>query len=244
MSGTDAKKSMGMDFTTGRIMPLLLKFFLPMLAASILNSIYNTVDTIIIGQFVGSAGIVSVNMGGKMLNMFTHFGMAFAGGGQVLISQLVGAKQRDRVRSTIGTLFVMMAVLAILGTTLMLVFAVPILNILNTPAEAFDGALSYLNITAVGLIFMFGYNAVSSIMNGMGESKKPLIFVAIAAVVNLIGDIIFIVIFHLDAMGTAIATVLGQAVSLVISLIYLYRKRERHLDLISNYRALRSTGRC
>ncbi len=220
------KKVIGTDFTTGQIMPLLIKFFLPMLAANILNSIYNTVDTIIIGQFVGSAGIVSVNMGGKMLNMFTHFGIAFAGGGQVLIAQLVGAKREDKVKQTIGTLFDMMAVLAILGAALMLIFAVPILKLLNTPEEAFDGALGYLRVTAIGLIFMFGYNAVSSILAGMGESKKPLIFVAIAAVVNLIGDIIFIVVFHLDAVGTAIATVLGQAVSLIISLIYLYRRRE------------------
>ena len=164
MSEAAKKKTIGMDFTEGAIMPLLLRFFLPFLAANILNSLYNTVDTIIIGQFVGSAGIVSVNMGGKMLNMFTQFGVAFAGGGQVLISQLIGAKQKDKVKSTIGTLFVVMAVMAVLCTTLMMIFGVPILKILNTPEESFAGALSYLRITAIGLILMFGYNAVSSIL--------------------------------------------------------------------------------
>ncbi|MBR4954234.1 MAG: MATE family efflux transporter, partial [Oscillospiraceae bacterium] len=107
------KKYIGTDFTSGRIMPMLLRFFLPFLLANMLNSLYNTVDTIIIGQFVGSTGIVAVNLGGKMLTLFTQVGLGLAGGGQVLISQLVGAKRRDELNATIGTLFTEMAVISV-----------------------------------------------------------------------------------------------------------------------------------
>ncbi len=227
MRAAQQRGYMGSDFTEGSIMPMLLRFMLPFLLASILNSLYNTVDTIIIGQFVGSVGIVSVNTGGRMMNLFTHAGMTLTGAGQIYISQLAGAKRRDVLNSTIGTLFtgilVLSAVLAI-GT---LFAADLILTELNTPEASYAGALSYLRITCFGLPLMFGYNAVSSVLRGMGDSRSPLIFIAIAAGINLIGDLVFIVIFHLGATGTAIATVLGQGISLLFSLTVLYRKRDR-----------------
>ena len=220
-------KVMGTDFTEGKIFPMLLKFMLPFLLACILNSLYNTVDTIIIGRFVGSVGIVSVNMGGRMLNLFTNIGLTLAGGGQVLISQLFGAKRREEFNSTIGTMFTEMIVISVVLGTATYLFSSGILRWLNTPEESFEGALAYLRITCLGLPLIFGYNAVSSVLRGMGDSRSPLIFIAIAAVVNLIGDIVFIVVFHLGAAGTAYATVLGQGLSLLFSVIVLYRKRER-----------------
>ena len=221
------KKHLGTDFTEGSIFPMLLRFMLPFLVANILNSIYNTVDTIIIGKFVGSVGIVSVNMGGRMLNMFTQIGLTLAGGGQVLISQLYGAKRRSEFNSTIGTLFTEMIVLSVTMAVITFFLAERLLNLLNTPAESMPGALAYLRITCIGLPLIFGYNAVSSVLRGMGDSRSPLIFIAIAATFNLIGDIVFIVFFHLGAAGTAIATVLGQGISLIFSIVTLYRKRER-----------------
>lgn len=221
------KNYIGTDFTSGRVMPMLLKFFLPFLLANVLNSLYNTVDTIIIGQFVGSTGIVAVNLGGKMLTLFTQVGLGLAGGGQVLISQLVGAKKRDELNSTIGTLFTEMLVISTACAVVTFIFAKDILKILNTPAESYDAAYAYLCITIIGLPLIFGYNAVSSVLRGMGDSKSPLIFIAIATVVNIIGDVVFILVFDLGAAGTAIATVLGQGVSLVFSLSTLYRRREK-----------------
>lgn len=218
---------MGTDFTEGPIMPMLLRFMLPFLLASLLNSLYNTVDTIIIGRFVGSVGIVSVNMGGRMLNLYSGISLTLAGGGQVLISQLFGAKQREEFNTTIGTLFSEMLIISVV-LALATYFCAPlILNWLNTPAESMAGALSYLRITSIGLPLIFGYNAVSSVLRGMGDSRSPLIFVAIAAAFNLVGDIVFIVAFHLGAAGTAIATVMGQGISLIFSLSVLYRKRDR-----------------
>ena len=227
MAGDRYDKRIGMDFTQGPVMPLLLKFFLPFMAASILNSLYNTVDTIIIGQFVGSVGIVSVTMGGKMLNMATTVGLAFAGGGQVLIAQLTGAGRKDRINSAVGTMFTEMFCIAVICSAVMLIFGKQILTVLNTPAQAMEGAYQYLIVTSAGLPLMFLYTAVSSALGGMGDSRRPLIFIAIAALVNLAGDIVFIVVFHLDALGTAIATVIGQAVSLICSVTYLYRRREK-----------------
>ena len=227
MASNQLRSHMGTDFTEGSIMPMLLRFMLPFLLASILNSLYNTVDTIIIGRFVGSVGIVSVNMGGRMLNLFTQISMTLAGGGQVLISQQFGAKRRDELNATIGTLFTEMLVISTVMAIGTFLASSLILHGPNTPEESFAGALSYLRITCVGLPLIFGYNAVSSVLRGMGDSRSPLIFIAIAAVFNLVGDIVFIVVFHLGAAGTAIATVLGQGISLVFSLVVLYRKRER-----------------
>ena len=124
---------MGTDFTEGSIMPMLLRFMLPFLLASILNSLYNTVDTIIIGRFVGSVGIVSVNMGGRLLNLFTQISLTLAGGGQVLISQQFGAKRRDELNATIGTLFTEMLVISATLAVVTFVFAPQILGLLNAP---------------------------------------------------------------------------------------------------------------
>ena len=220
-------KKIGTDFTEGRIMPMLLKFFLPFLLANLLNSIYNTVDTIIIGQFVGSTGIVAVTLGGKMLNLFTNVGTAFAGGGQIMISQLIGAKKDKDLNATIGTMFTEMFSLSVVFSVITLIFSKKIITALNAPAESFDQALAYLRITCVGLPLIFGYNSVSSVLRGMGDSKSPLLFISIAAVANLIGDIIFIVCFDMGAAGTAYATVIGQGISLIFSVSLLYRKRER-----------------
>ena len=219
-------KAMGADFTEGKVMPLLLKFFVPFLLANLLNSLYNTVDTIIIGQFVGSTGIVAVSLGGKMLNLFTNVGLAFAGGGQILVSQLIGAKRRDELNSAIGTMFTEMLALSTVFAIVTFALSRNILTWLNTPEESFPQALAYLRITCVGLPLIFGYNSVSSVLRGMGDSKSPLLFIAIAAAANLIGDIIFIVLFKMGAAGTAYATVIGQGISLAFSLTLLYRKRD------------------
>ena len=218
---------MGTDFTEGSIMPMLLRFMLPFLLASILNSLYNTVDMIIIGRYVGKVGIVSVNMGGRLLNLFSQISLTLAGGGQVLISQQFGAKRRDELNSTIGTMFTEMLVISATLAVVTTIFATQILGLLNTPEESFPGALKYLRITSLGLPLIFGYNAVSSVLRGMGDSRSPLIFIAIAAAFNLLGDFVFVKHFHMGAPGTAIATVLGQGISLVFSLLVLYRRRDR-----------------
>ena len=221
-----ASKAVGTDFTKGPIMPLLLKFFLPFLLANALNSLYNTVDTIIIGQFLGSYGIVAVSMGGKLLTLYTHISTAMAAAGQVLISQYIGAKRREELNSTIGTLFTEVFALSLVLAAVTMLFGEELLRLFNTPEQSIPSAHAYLNITSIGLPLIFGYNAVSSVLRAMGDSKSPLLFIAIATVLNTVLDIVFIVAFDLGVAGTALATVIGQGVSLVFSLALLYKKRE------------------
>lgn len=221
------RQAIGTDFTQGAMMPVLLKFMFPFLLANLLNSIYNTVDTIIIGQFVGSAGTLAVSLGGRVLNLCTMISTAIAGGGQVLVSQLYGAKKRNEINSAVGTFFSITIISSFIIAVVSFFSAELILAWMNTPEEAFDAALQYFRITCIGMPLLFGYNAVSSVLRGMGDSRNPLLFIAIAAVINLIGDLVFIISFQMGAAGTAYATVIGQGVSLVFSLLLLYRRREQ-----------------
>lgn len=220
-------KRIGTDFTEGNVTGILLKFVTPFLLASVLNSIYNTVDMIIIGKYVGSVGTVAVAQGGKMLNLFTVVSTGLASGGQVLISQQVGADQRGELNSTIGTLFSVLAIFSVSISVLCILFAGNILDWLNVPEESYQAALSYFLITNVGLPLVFGYNAVCSVLRGMGDSMNPLKFIATAAVINLVLDLVFIIGFHMGAAGTALATIIGQSVAFMVSLVLLYRKREQ-----------------
>ncbi len=219
-------KNWGTDFTSGPIMPMLLKFFLPFLLANALNNLYNTVDTIIIGQFLGSYGIVAVSMGGKMLNLYTIISTSLAAAGQVLISQHIGAGERHELNPTIGNLFTELLGLSVVFAVLTFIFGENLLRLINTPEESLAPALSYLRITSIGLPLIFGYNAVSSVLRAMGDSKSPLLFIAIATVLNTVLDIVFIVAFNMGVAGTALATVLGQGISLLFSLSLLYHRRE------------------
>jgi len=206
---------------------MLLRFVLPFLLANALNSLYNTVDTIIIGQFLGSYGIVAVSMGGKMLNLFTIISISLSAAGQVLISQHIGAGERQELNPTIGNLFTELFSISLVFAVATFVFGENILRIINTPEESIASALSYLRITSLGLPLIFGYNGVSSVLRAMGDSKSPLIFIAIATALNIVLDIVFILVFGLGVAGTALATVMGQGVSLVFSISLLYRKRDR-----------------
>ena len=226
MGATASKGYVGRDFTTGSIPKQLIMFMIPFLLASVLNSLYNIVDMIIIGQYVGSTGTVSVSLGGRTMELLTNVSLGFAGGGQVLISQQIGAKKREELNATIGTLFSELFIFSVAMSVLCLCFGTAILTWLNTPEEAMEPALAYMRITSAGLPLIFGYNAVSSVLRGMGDSKSPLIFVAIAAGINLVLDIVFIMFFDMGAVGAALATVIGQGVSLVCSVVILYRKRE------------------
>lgn len=227
MKTKQLKGTMGLDFTEGAIMPMLLRYFLPFLLANLLNSIYNTVDTIIVGQFVGSAGIVAVTVGGKMLNLFTNIGFAFAAGGQILISQIVGEKRRDEINSTVGTLFTEMVISSVAAAGILLLLSRNIVAWMNTPDESVEAALAYLRITSLGLPLIFGYNAVCAVLRGMGDSKSPLIYIAIAAGFNVVGDYIFVAFLDMGAAGTAIATIMAQGVALAFSVCTLYKNRDR-----------------
>ncbi len=227
MAQNVTRQKVGMDFTEGPIMPMLVSFAIPFLLGYLLTSLYDTVDSVIVGHLIGSTGFVAVAVGGKTLNLFTHISASFATGGQVFVAQLEGAKQRDRLNRAIGTLFTEVLIVSVLIGLLSFINAEHIIDLLNTPEEARAQALSYLRITAVGMPFVFGYNAVSSVLRGMGDSKRPFIFVLIATVLNIIGDLVFVVVFHMGVAGTALATIAAQFLALAFSFVVLYRERER-----------------
>lgn len=220
------EKSMVNDMTQGNLAKQLFTYTLPLVLASILQMLYNVVDMIVVGQFVGSAGLSGVSIGGEILNLVTFTCMGFANAGQIIISQYVGLNDRDSISKTIGTLFSVILILAVAFTVIGLVGTDFFLGLLNTPAEAWTETQSYVTICFSGLIFIFGYNAVSAMLRGMGDSKKPMYFVAMATVINVVFDLIFVAGMDMGAAGAAIATVMGQAFSFIVSLIYLYIRRK------------------
>ncbi len=229
MSETPAPKEneIGTDLTQGSILKGLLIFAVPIVLTNIVQQLYSLVDLSIIGQFVGSTGTVGVSSGGEIADLVTPVAMAFASAGQIYIAQLIGCKEDDQTKTAVGTLITLMLGMSVVFMIITMAGCVPILELINCPEEAMEQAEAYMLITAVGMPFIFGYNAVCGILRGMGESRWPLIFIIIAAVINIFLDLLLVVVFHMDAAGTAIATTLSQVGSFVAAFWFLYRYRDR-----------------
>ena len=217
----------GTNLTEGPIMKTLLIFAVPMVLTSLVQQLYSMVDVAVIGQFVGNVGTVGVNTGGEMADMVAPVAMGFSTAGQILIAQLVGAGDELRVKKSVGTLLTFMMGLSFLLMLGAFVFYAPILHLLNCPEEAWGQARNYMLITALGYPFIMGYNAVVGILRGMGESKRPLIFICVAAAVNIVADILLVAVIPLEAAGTAIATVLSQAGSFLAAFYFMWKRREQ-----------------
>lgn len=214
------------DLTQGSVTRLLLIFAFPLLCSNLLQTVYNMVDMIVIGQFVGREGLSAVSIGGDVLHFLTFLVMGFSNAGQVILSQYIGAGNRDRIRGTIGTMFTVTLLCAV-GLTIVCYFGLDaFLTAMNTPQECFDYAQQYGMTCVLGLVFIYGYNLVSAILRGMGDSKHPFIFIAVATVVNLVLDLVFVALLGMGPFGAALATVIGQAVSFLWALFYLYRHKE------------------
>ncbi len=217
--------SMIRDLTKGNVSKLLLQFAFPLFLSNLLQAIYNIVDMIVVGQYLGGAGMSAVSIGGDILHLITFVAMGFSSAGQVLIAQDVGAENVDRVKRTIGTMFTFLLLASVAISVLCFLLRDQILQWLNTPQESYKYTMDYMLTCVVGLVFIYGYNIVSAILRGMGDSQRPFVFVAIAAVLNLVLDIIFVVYMDMEVFGAALATVIGQAVSFIISIIYLYKNK-------------------
>ena len=214
------------DLTQGSVTRLLLIFAFPLLCSNLLQTVYNMVDMIVIGRFVGREGLSAVSIGGDVLHFLTFLVMGFSNAGQVILSQYIGAGNRERIRGTIGTMFTVTFLCAV-GLTIVCYFGLDaFLTAMNTPEECFDYARQYGLTCVLGLVFIYGYNLVSAILRGMGDSKHPFIFIAVATVVNLVLDLVFVAGLGMGPFGAALATVIGQAVSFLWALFYLYRHKE------------------
>jgi len=209
------------NLTEGSVTKQLLKFSIPFLITNLIQAFYNIADTVIVGWFVGADGISGVSIGGQVTMVIMNFVVGLATGGTVLVAQYIGAKRDDDVKSTIGTLLSMLIALAVVITAVMLAFGGTVLSWMQTPAEAFEQALVYLNICIAGNIFIFLYNAISAIQRGMGDSKRPLMFISIACATNVVLDLLLVGVFDMKAAGAAVATIISQALSVIISIAYL-----------------------
>ncbi len=221
-----ARNTLIKDFTKGKISKKLLLFSIPLVLANVLQTLYNLVDMAVVGNYVGSVGLSAVSNAGDIIFLFTSICMGFSSAGQVLVAQYVGLKDPDGIRKTIGTIFSFMFIASVVMMTAGLLAVGWTLKVINVPAAAYEEARKYCVVAYWGLFFIFGYNMVSAILRGMGDSKRPLIIIAFSATLNLGLDLVFVAGLGLGVMGAAIATVISQGVGFIGALGYLYRKRE------------------
>ncbi len=211
------------NLSEGNVVKQLILFSLPVLISNLIQSLYSTVDMLVVGQFCGTNSMSGVNIGGQVSFLMTNMVFGLSVGATVLIGQYMGANDRKNIRKTIATLFLSLFIAAIAITIITIGLQTPILKLIQTPKESFSEAKIYFFISMLGTIFIFGYNALSAVMRGMGDSKNPLIFVTIACVTNIILDLILVAWFKMGAAGAAIATVVSQALSMLLCIVYLKR---------------------
>ncbi|MBQ7534070.1 MAG: MATE family efflux transporter [Stomatobaculum sp.] len=215
-----------MDLTRGPVMKTLLRFSFPFMLSVLLQTLYSTTDTIVVGQVLGSRGLSAVSTGSQLMTMAYMICIGYANAGQVLIAQAKGAENYEKLQKSISTLFILETLLSAAIGILCIVFCDLLLSAMHTPAEAWEQARLYILICSAGVIFTGLYNMFSAILRGMGDSKHPLLFVLIASVLNIILDILFVAFFHWNVAGAALATVIGQAVSVLFSMYFLIRHRD------------------
>jgi putative MATE family efflux protein len=222
------------DFTSGAILSKLLKFMLPVLFSMFLQALYGAVDLLIVGQFSSTADVSAVSTGSQIITMLTNLLVSFSMGITVAVGQRIGQKRQKDAAQTIGTGVIIFAIVGIILTILSLFGASGLAKLLQAPVEAFDLTTEYIKICGAGFVIIAAYNLLGSVFRGLGDSKTPLIAVGIACVFNIIGDLLFVAVFHLGASGAAIATVLAQFLSVVISFLMI-RKAKLPFEFNKSY---------
>ena len=214
------------DFTKGNIGKSLLFFTLPFMASNALLVLYSTIDMIVVGNFVGTAGLSAVSQSSQIVNFAIMVCLGVSNAGQVLVAQAIGSGKKEKINKIIGTLFCLLVILSLIFSAILLIFKNMIFSAMNIPKESYKMASDYLIICGAGLIFTSGYNMVSAVLRGMGDSKRPLLFILIASVINLGLDLLFTGLLGWGVAGAAWATIIGQAASFIFSVYYLYKKKE------------------
>lgn len=212
------------DFTQGRILPKLAFFMLPILGALVLQAAYGAVDLLVVGRFGSTSGLSAVSTGSQVLNLVTFVVTQLAMGVTVLIARYLGEKRPQYIGQVIGGAAIVFTLLAAALFVVLVFFARFIASLMQAPAEALDLTASYVRICGSGIFFIVAYNMLSALFRGLGDSRSPLIFVLVACIVNIIGDLVLVAGFHLDAAGAAIATVAAQAVSVICAIAMLLKK--------------------
>ena len=209
------KRTLIRDMTEGPVLRQLLLFSLPLMLGNLLQTVYALADSVIVGQFVGAAGLAAVTTGGEAINIITLIAMGFASAGQVLIGQQIGRRDYDAIPRTVGTLF---SILLLIGAAFLALFLFLddwVLRVMSMPAESYAYGKRYIVTCATGAFAIVGYNAVAAILRGMGDAKRPMIFVAVTSILNVILDLVFVAGLRMDAFGAALATVISQYISFI-----------------------------
>lgn len=217
-------KSDKADFTQGSILKKLVAFMMPVLGALILQAAYGAVDLLVVGRFGSTSGLSAVSTGSQVLNLVTFVVVQFAMGITVLIARYLGEKKPEKIGAVIGGGAIVFAIISVVLFIVMVCFAHPISILMQAPEEAVDLTASYVRICGGGIFFIVVYNLLSAIFRGLGDSKSPLLFVLVACIVNVIGDLALVAGLHMDAAGAAIATVSAQALSVVFAVVLLIKK--------------------
>ena len=213
------------DLTTGSVPKRLFRFALPLLFANVLQSLYQLVDMLVVGQFATAADVSAVSTGSWLMQLITSFVVGIAMGTTVLLGRRLGEGKPEEAGKIIGASIVLFTIIGVVITFFMELCAVPVAQIMRTPIEAFDATVLYVRICSAGSVFIVAYNVLGSIFRGIGDSRMPLVTVAIACVFNIAGDFLLVGVFGMATAGAAIATVLAQALSVIISVLIIRRQK-------------------
>ena len=213
------------DFTQGSILKKLVTFMMPVLGALILQAAYGAVDLLVVGRFGSTSGLSAVSTGSQVLNLVTFVVIQTAMGITVLIARYLGEKKPEQIGSVVGGSAIVFTIISVVLFVVMVGFARPISILMQAPTEAVDLTTTYVRICGAGIFFIVAYNLLSAIFRGLGDSKSPLLFVLVACIINIFGDLALVAGLHMDAAGAAIATVAAQACSVVFAVILLMKKQ-------------------
>ena len=212
------------NLTTGSVFKNIVFFSLPYLLSYFLQTLYGMADLFIIGQFEGTASTTAVSIGSQVMHMLTVMIVGLAMGSTVSIGQSVGANDKKRAAVHIGNTVTLFLALSVVLTVVLLLLVHPIVNIMSTPTQAVSGTAAYLTICFIGIPFITAYNIISSIFRGLGDSKSPMYFIAVACMANIGLDYLFMGALHMGPAGAALGTTLAQAVSVVFALVVILRR--------------------
>ena len=210
--------------TEGRPFKIILKFMIPLLLGNIFQQFYNMVDTIIVGKFVGANALAAVGSTGTIMFLVLGVANGMVTGFTVITSQKYGAKLKDETRRTVANGIILSCIVVLVLTVLSLSFMRSILNIMNTPADIYEDAYSYISVICKGIVALVFYNLFSAFLRAVGNSRIPLYTLIFSALLNIVLDLVFIVNFHMGVAGAAWATNISQGISAVLCLVYIIRR--------------------
>lgn len=222
--------------TEGGTLQVLLRFAVPFLAANILQALYGAVDLAVVGWFCSPESVAAVSTGAQVTQIITSVISGLTLGGTILVGRYIGENRPDLAKTAIGTTLTVFALFSLVLTGAMLAGLRPMLTALQTPTAAFDRAADYVAVCSWGIFFICGYNAISAILRGYGDSRRPMYYVALACVLNIAGDLVFVGLLGMDAAGAALATVLAQAIAMICAVVQLNRSRFLFTFRLSSFR--------